>query len=131
MKNNSPNDALDQAIHLLETKRDLELVVLKQGLNDLVDSLKPINIIKDTFKKITTSSDLKEGIADSAIGLSSGILVKNLIFRNTHNPLTRALRGMVQTVVTGFVANNSEKIKAVSQDLFLGLLSKIRRKKRL
>ena len=127
MKKKSPNDLLDESIQLLETKRDGELIQLKEGLNELLDSLKPINIIKHTIKKATASTDLKEGIGKSAIGVASGFLVKNILFRKTLNPVKLIARGILQTVAIGFTATNFDKIKSTGKNLFHALLSKIKR----
>lgn len=126
MKKKSPNDLLDDSIQLLEAKRELELIQLKQGLNELLDSLKPMNIIKDTIKKVTSSSDLKEGIGKTALGVASGFLVKNIIFRKTHNPVKLVARGMVQTAAIGIATTNFDKVKLKGAKLFLALLSKIK-----
>ena len=123
MKKKSPNDLLDEEIQLLETKRDVELIQLKQELNGLLESLRPINIIKDTFKKVTDSTDIKEGIGNTAIGVASGFLVKNILFRKTLNPLKLIARVILQTVTTGVVATNSDKIKSKSQNLFHAVFS--------
>ncbi len=126
MKKNSPNDLLDEAIDLLETKRAQELVQLKEQLNEVLESLKPINIIKDTIKKVTTSPDLKEGIGKTAIGVTSGLLVKNILFRKTHNPLKLVARTVLQAIAAGIAINNSDKIESTGLKLFHALLSKIK-----
>ena len=126
MKTKSPNDLLDDSIQLLEAKRDLELIQLKQGLNEVLDSLKPINIIKDTIKKVTSSSDINEGIGKTALGIASGFLVKNILFRKTLNPAKLIARGMVQTAAIGLAATNFDKIKLRGHKLLHALLSKIR-----
>ena len=126
MKQTTPNSLLDEAIQQLETKRDMELIQLKSGFNEVLDSLKPINLIKDTLRKVTTSTDLKEGVGKTAIGVASGLLVKNILFRKTHNPLKLIARVMLQTVATGLAASNSDKIKSTGQKLFHVLLSKIK-----
>ena len=128
MKKKSPNDLLDESIQLMEIKRDMELVQLKLELNGVLDSLKPINIIKNTLKKATTSTDLKEGIGKTALGVASSLLVKNVLFRKTHNPLKLFARGMLQTVAIGFAANSSDKLKLTGQKFLHSLLSKIVRK---
>ena len=128
MKKNSPNDLLDEAIDLLESKRSLELFQLKEQMNEVLDSLKPINLIKDTFKKVTTSPDLKSGIGKTAIGVASGLLVKNIIFRKTQNPFKLVVRTMLQTAAVGIAANNSDKIKSKGILLLHTLLSKIKLK---
>jgi len=126
MKKNSPNDSLDEAIGLLETKRALELIQLQDHLNEVLESLKPINLIKDTIKKVTTSPDLKEGIGKTAIGIASGLLVKNIFFRKTRNPLKLIARTVLETIAAGIASNNSDKIKSTGQKLFHALLSKIK-----
>ena len=127
MKKNSPNDLLDEAIDLLESKRATELIQLKSHINEVLEGLKPINLIKDTFKKVTTSPDLKSGIGKTAIGIASGLLVKTLIFRKTHNPLKILARTAMQTAAVGLATYNSDIIKSKGQQLFHVLLSKIRR----
>ncbi len=131
MKKNSPNDLLDEAIQLLETKRDLELILMKRELNGLFESLKPINIVKNTFRKVIASTDLKEGIVNTAIGVASGFMVKNILFRKTHNPFKLIARGILQTVTTGVVATNSDKIKSNSQKIFHAVLSTLTKRKKV
>lgn len=125
MKKKSPNDLLDESIQVLEIKRDMELVQLKLELNGLLESLKPLNIIKNTIKKATNSSDLKEGVGKTALGVASSMLVKNVLFRNTHNPMKLIARGILETIAIGFAANSSDKIKLSGQKLLHSLLSKI------
>ena len=126
MKKNSPNDSLDEATALLETKRGQELMQLKEQLQLIHESLKPINLIKDTFEAVTVSPDLKDGIGKTAIGVASGLLVKNILFRKSRNPLKLVARIVLQTVATGIAANNSDKITSIGQKLFHALLSKIK-----
>jgi len=129
MKKNSPNDSLDEAIALLETKRGQELMQLKEQLHLVHESLKPINLIKDTFKAVTASPDLKDGIGKTAIGVASGLLVKNILFRKTHNPLKLVARTVLETIAAGVASNNSDKIKSMGQKLFHALLLKIKHNK--
>ena len=124
MKKKSPNDLLNESILLLESKRDLELIELKQGFDEVRESLKPINIIKETFKKATFSSDLKEGIGKTTIGVVSGILIKNLLFRRTLNPVKLIARGLVQTTAVGLAATNFDKIKLKGAKLLRAILPK-------
>lgn len=122
MKKKSPNDLLDDSIQLLEIKRDLELSQLKQGLDEALESLKPINIIKDTVRRATSSSDLKEGIGKTALGVAAGMLVKNVLFRKTLNPLKLVARGMVETAAIGVAATNFDKIKLKGAKLLRAVL---------
>ncbi len=123
----TPNNILDESIQMMETKRDLELIQIKLELHELFESLKPMNIIKDTISKVTTSPDLKQGIGKTAVGVASGILVKKILFRGTHNPLKTVARTLLQIAATGFAAKNADKMKTAAQKLFYGLVSKIKR----
>jgi len=129
MKKKSPNDSLDEAIALLETKRDQELMQLKEQLHLVHESLKPINIIKDTFKAVTASPDLKNGISKTALGVASGLLVKNILFRNSYNPLKVVAGLVLQTVASGFTSKNFDKIKSTGKGIFHALFSKSKRNK--
>ena len=126
MKKKSPNDLLNDSIQLLEAKRDLELIQLKQAFDEVRDSLKPMNIIKETIKKATFSSDVKEGLGKTALGVASGFLVKNLLFRNTLNPAKLVARGVVQTAAVGLTATNLDKIKLKGAKLLRAVLPKKR-----
>lgn len=125
MKKKSPNDLLDEEIQLLETKRDLELILMKRDMNGLIESLKPINIVKNVFKKVSASTDLKEGVVNTGIGVASGFIVRNILFNKTHNPFKLIARVLLQTLTTGVVATNTDRIKSNSQNLFHALLSTI------
>ena len=122
MKKKSPNDLLEDSIRLLEAKRDLELIQLKQGFDEVRESLKPMNIIKETIKKATFSDDVKEGLGKTVLGVASGFLVKNLLFRNTLNPAKLVARGVVQTAAVGLTATNLDKIKLKGAKLLRAIL---------
>ena len=118
MKKIRPNDTLNQAIILLQTKKEQELNALKEHFNITYESLKPANLIKSAIKEFTTSPDLKNGIASAAIGMASGYLVKKILFRATKNPL-KILAGMaIQTIATNLGAKNAGTIKAAGQKIF-------------
>ncbi|NEW83995.1 MAG: hypothetical protein GZ094_16735 [Mariniphaga sp.] len=129
MKRNSPNDSLDAAIALLETKRDLELMQFQEHLHVVRERLKPINLITETFKAVTASPDLKNGIGKAIIGVASGFLVKKILFRKSRNPLKIVAGLALQTVASSFAAKNSDKIKSTGQKLFFTLLSKFKHNK--
>ncbi|MEP7197498.1 MAG: hypothetical protein ABI851_13335 [Saprospiraceae bacterium] len=122
----SPNDSLNLSIALLEKNHDRELIELKERLHAVLESVKPINIIKDTFKAINVSPDLKNGISKTVIGVASGFLVKNLLFRDSHNPLKMIASITLQTITSSFAIKNSDKIKSTGEKLFHVLLLKVK-----
>ncbi len=129
MKKDSTNDSLDAAIALLETKRDLELMQLQEHLHVVHERLKPGNLITETFKSVTASPDLKNGIGKAIIGIASGFLVRKILFRKSRNPLKIVAGLALQTVASSIAAKNSDKIKSTGQKLFFALLSKFQHNK--
>jgi hypothetical protein len=129
MKKISPNDSLANAIILLEARKEKEFFELKEQFHAVQESLKPINLLKDTFKSVTNSPDIKKGIGKTLIGVTSEFLMRNIFFRKTYNPVKIIAGLALQTVVTGIATNNSDKIKSTSQKIFGALLGKLKRKK--
>ncbi len=126
MKNITPNDTLGNAIKLLEAKREEELKDLKEQFRLTYDSLKPINLIKNTFKEATQSTDLKNGFGNAAIGIASGFVARKIFFSSSRNPI-RKLAGIVfQSIVSGLAARNSDQIKSTSQKLIHAVTNRIK-----
>lgn len=125
-----PHNMLKESIALLEAKRERELFELKEQFHEVKESLNPINLIKNSFKSITTSPDIKSGIDKTVIGLFSGFLVKNLVFRNSYNPIKIATSIGLQILTASLASKNSDKIKSTSQKLFHALLLKIKQHKK-
>lgn len=129
MKKLLPNDLLLESIAFLEAKRDRELIDLKEQFHAVKESLNPINLIKDSIKSVTATPDIKSGIDKTIIGLFSGFLVKNLVFRNSYNPIKIAASIGLQIIGASFAAKNSDTIKSTGLQLFHTLLSKIKHHK--
>jgi len=126
MKKLSPNDSLNQAIALLEKKREEEIVDMKAQFHTLYESLKPINLIKDIFKAAIASPNLKNGIGKTMIGFVSGFLVKNIFFRKSHNPLKIVAGALLPMMASSVASNHSDQIRLTGQKLFHSLLSLIK-----
>ncbi|MEO6190586.1 MAG: hypothetical protein ABIO44_09800 [Saprospiraceae bacterium] len=122
----SPNDSLNVAMSLLETKREIELHELKERFHAVQESVRPINLIKDTFKALTVPPDLNNGISKTLIGVASAFLVKKVLFRNSYNPLKIITSIAVQTITSSLAIKNSDKIKSTGEKLFHALLWKVK-----
>jgi hypothetical protein len=117
--------ALYEAIALLEIKRATELRALKDQLHDGYESLKPVNILKNTFKEVTSSPDLKKGLGTAAMGIASGYLMKNIFIHSTKNPLMRLAGLLIQTATTNMVVKNSDTIRESGGKILHAITSKI------
>ena len=61
MKINNKTE-LEQAILELEKRKVIQQHVMTQQFREFKESVKPINLIKSNFKKLTDSPDIREGL---------------------------------------------------------------------
>ena len=101
------------AIRQLEYKQGTEWPLLKEQFLDTYESLKPINIIKSTFKEVISAPGLKTDVVNAAIGFTTGFVAKKIFIGKANNPLTKLLGIIVEMFVANKVAKNAEGIKSV------------------
>lgn len=100
------------AIQQLEQQQAIELALLKEEYDKTCESLRPINIIKSTFKQAVNAPDLKTGIINTAIGLTTGILAKKIILGRTINPLSKLAGVLLEVFVANKTTRNADEIKS-------------------
>lgn len=115
---------LKLAIQELELKQANELILLKEQFNKTSESLKPINLIKSTFKHAVASPDLKANVFNAVIGLATGVVAKKLMIGKTINPLKKLLGVILEMTVANKVTKNADEIKSTGSTIFKKLFSK-------
>jgi hypothetical protein len=120
---NSSED-LKQAIRELEQKQSNDLTSLKEEYNKAYKSFKLSNILKNTFKDLVKSPELKTDIVNGAIGLATGVVTKKLLVGKTINPIKNIFGWLVEMVVANGVSKNTDQIKTVGTAIFKTLFSK-------
>jgi hypothetical protein len=113
--------SLRNAILQLENKRADEATMLKEQFYLAVDSIRPINLIKSTFKEAAASQDLKIDILNTFVGLTVGYLSKILFQSVTKSPYSKILGTTLMYGITKVVAKNPETFKSLG----IGLLNTI------
>jgi hypothetical protein len=108
---------LKNAIQQLEQKRAEEWILIKQESLSVYESLQPVNIIKKTFKDLTSSPDFKKDLLGSLLSIAVGLITKKTIIGSTHNPLKQVLGSFLQMGVTDFVSQNAEGLKSITFNL--------------
>lgn len=122
MKKSERALALEELILRKEEELILDGRLLKIHFHETYESLKPLNLIKNTIKQVIKSPDLKENLANTVMGLASGFVAKKLIIGKTNNPLSNILGSIIELTVTNKVVGNAEEIKAVGSILLKKLL---------
>lgn len=109
------NDAelLEQLILIKQEECDKQGKELKEHFRNAYESLKPINMLKNTFKQAVSSPDVKTQIADTAIGLTTGFLAKKLFAGNSGNPLVKLVGSLIGSFVASKAEKNGEEIRSM------------------
>ena len=116
-KINNSND-LREAIILLELKRVAEEKSLREQLHITYESMKPINIIKNTYREVAASEDLKDNLVNTSVGLVVGYLSKTLFESVSHSPVRKLIGTAILFGVTSAIRKNPDAIKSMAQGLF-------------
>lgn len=115
--------SLNAAILLLESKQTGESKILKAQYLEAYESMKPINIIKSTFKEVTASPDLKDELLNVSVGLAVGYLSKLLFQGASHSPVRKLFGTVLAFGITNAVAKHPEVVKSVGRRLINGVIS--------
>ena len=115
---------LKNAIQLLKAEQATKEQLLKEQFCITYESLKPVNILKNTLNKVASSPYLIDNILGTAIGLTSGYLTKKLVVNTSGNIFRKLVGSVLQFGVTNLVAKNTETIKSFGKYIFKLFISK-------
>ncbi len=108
---------LRAAIIELEIRQAQEAVSLKEEFQEAYESIKPINLIKNTFKEVGQSQDLTDHLISTGVGLAVGYLSKVAFQRQSHGALRRMFGRALQFGITSYLASHPEIIKSIGRGL--------------
>lgn len=111
------------AIREIELRQKSEGEILRIQFRETYNSLKPINIIKNSIKDVFVSDEVKTDLLNTAIAFSAGIASKKLFEMVSSGPLTKLTGNSIMIVVSKAVAGNPEIVKSIGNTI-LGLFRK-------
>lgn len=98
------NTALDIAISHLEAEKRKKLQELKWQFELTMNSMRPMNIIKDTFQDMRASPEVKASFVTTAASLTGGYLSKKLLFGKSKSLFKTVIGYALQYGVSKFIA---------------------------
>lgn len=104
------------AILQLEVQQAVELKILRQQLHLTYESIKPINLVRNTFKEVVASEELTDNIVNTSVGLAAGYVSKTLFEKASHSPFRKLLGTAILFGVTNLVAKNPHTVKSIGTD---------------
>ena len=117
MQNINSAAELKDAIQLLEAEQSIKGQLLREQLFLTYESLKPVNLLRNALKEISSTPYLIDNISGTAMGLLGGFLSKKIFVGASGNLIRKLFGSVLQIGVTNLVAQNSETIKSVGQAL--------------
>jgi hypothetical protein len=117
MQNITSAAELKDAIQLLEAEQSIKGQLLREQLFLTYEGLKPVNLLKNALKEISSTPYLIDNISGTAMGLLGGFLSKKIFVGVSGNLIRKLFGSVLQIGVTNLVSQNSEIIKSVGQAL--------------
>jgi hypothetical protein len=111
------------AILQLESKQELEGILLKEQFLVAYESVKPINLIKSTFLEAAGSGDLQDNLINSSIGMSAGFISKMLFQGISGSPVKKIIGTALMFGIKNLVAHNPETVKSWGKVFFTAVKS--------
>ena len=124
MQNIYTTAELKMAIQLLEVDYAIKEELLKEHFHRVYESLKPINLIKGTFKEIISSPNLIDNVLGTLVGMGTGYLSKKIFIGTSGNIIRKLFGSALQVGVTNVVSQHPEVIKSLSQMIFQRIFRK-------
>lgn len=109
--------ALSDVILELEARQLEEGKMLKEQANLAYESIKPINLIKSTFKEALAAQDLREDIINLSLGLIAGYASKKVFAGMEDSPLKKLLGSSLQLGITIFIIKHPEIIQSIGKGI--------------
>jgi hypothetical protein len=104
---------LNLSILILAKKQAQESLELKELCKETFESIKPVNVIKSTFKNLVSAPDLKQDILNTSMSIAAGDVSKIMIIGSSSNPLKQFFGNFIQMGVTKIFADNSVWLKSM------------------
>ncbi len=90
----------------------------------VLESIKPVNIIKSTFNEVVSSPNLMNNVLGASIGLAAGYLSNKTVVGSSGNVFKKFLGTILQFGVTTLIMKNPEAIKSLGESLLERFLTK-------
>ena len=126
MKENSPKYQISMAIAELEEKKLIAFDEMKVQFYRSYESMRPINLLKSTINDLWNGSADNGGFGNNMIGVLSGLIVKNIVFRRSYNPIKIAAGITLQALSANFAEKNADIIKKAGKGILQIILYKIK-----
>lgn len=110
MKGLNQNQLLDEQIRLLKIKQSEDFEVLKSQFHLTLESLKPINLVKETINDFKNSKEIKSSLLESTLGIAAGYVTRKMIVGKSSSMIKKTAATIIQYLVSNYITKKAEKI---------------------
>ena len=115
MQNINYTEELKKSIEILEVDQNLSRYLLKEQFITTYESLKPVNLLKNTLNEVISSPDLMDNLLGTLVGMSTGYLSRKFVVGASGNVFRKLIGSVLQFGVTNIIAQHPDAIKSVGQ----------------
>lgn len=106
--------SLKETIRILEIRQEEQKVVLNKQLRHTFESLKPINLLKSTFREFTSDLEHKSNnVMETILPMVTNLLTAKMLSKKKKGGFFRIFATFVQMGVTNLTAKHSHTIMQV------------------
>jgi hypothetical protein len=113
---------LKDAIRILKAEQSVKLELLKEQFSATVQSLSPINLLRNTLNKVTSAPSFKTGLTATLVGFAAVFFTGRMFKGPSTCAFRKVLWTLLETGLTGFIAQHSDAIRSFGGSLFKYLL---------
>jgi hypothetical protein len=107
--------SLRNAIVLLEIEHAQKQKVLMDQMRLAYETLRPVNLLKSSFREIGSSPMLLENIISTGLGMASGFLSQKIVVGGSSSIVRKLVGSLLQFVVTNVVSRHPEAVKSIGE----------------
>lgn len=111
MKNIKNSADLDSYIEEKSRECNKKSRQLQITVSVLVNSLKPINLLKQSVRNVLDEENLMEKISTGLLGLGAGYISKKILVGNSESKIRQLLGALLQTEVSASIMSEASLIK--------------------
>ena len=116
MSKPSAVDSLRESIRLLEIRQAEEGRLLKEQFKITYESLKPVNLIRNTIQELADSVEVKNNLFESFLAIVSGYLSRGIV-NSKSNLMMKLIRIFAHFGISNIIISNAENIRKYLADL--------------
>ena len=121
------SEDLRAAILELEDKMHREKRQLVDNFHNLQESLKPINLIKSTFKKVKETPGITNSVLKASLGLGVGLISKRLLLGKSTGFFKKIIGSAIEMGVARLVTKKTDTIKSGGSHILKNIFSSKKR----